>query len=856
MRYTNLSMPKVKKTIFSLVTLSQLLTPIAYAGETGSSKAINSAGDLLIHTLNKKAKDFDIKWIEGKFKTVGANNEFEVTVFKGLKETYDSFIFSQTTLSNRAKNSTLNNGIGFYNLIDSPVDLCASNKKIIVGANIFLDVRSQKNKILSVLGNNTHKRFSVGGVVKTANMDAYANIYRAITTEIDGYKAMNGYDFGINGKVPGFEQIELGVSRYNFSGDTSTVSGISSAIKGNKYKIDYSFNNVISVGAEYDDRNNKVNNISTYISAKYNFGEDLQTQLNSPIVHSTNVWDKRYDKVERDNTLHIEKVIKYQELTTATTFSGVWGTPVQVTGMSNKSDATGAWTYTKTGGTATGGTVSLTGSVAATGTGTVILTVARAADDKYEAILATTVTVTFTKQASASAFSITEPTAVAWGTPSSQPTIAGHDATTMGAITYSTTQLANTGGTLDASTGIITGSTKPGTVTVTATTAGGTHYSPITKTFDVKFGAQTQALSISNQTTVWGTSKTIPTVAAGNSVYSFAMTGSDTAGGSVAVHATTGAVTGATRAGTAIVKVTRTIGSDKKYATTTQDVTVTFTAQTQTLSTASTASGEWGTPVQVTGTSNQSSASGAWKYTKSSGGTAPSGGAVSNTGAVTATGPGTVILTVERAADAKYKAIAATTITVTFAKKNIAQALTTANTFTGTAWGTAVQVTGTSDKSDATGDWEYTKIGGTAETGAVSLTGEVTAAGPGTVVLTVARAADDKYAAIAATTITVTFAKKPKSYIQLIGRPTWENQKFQIKMSVTGLASGAPPVIYSISDTSIATVYATSGLITIIKTGLVIFTATSANDKYETSIAQVELYLGGDKQTFHYFPIK
>ena len=165
---------------------------------------------------------------------------------------------------------------------------------IVIGGNAFYDARTGTDSILNPFGEGVHKRFSVGGTIMTSQAGVFFNYYKGLSESIGGYKASDGYDFGVNGLVPGYEFINLGVTQYDFN----------ETHKGSKFKIEYKPNSFFTFGAEQDQSDTP--STSLYIETKYKFNTPFEDQLKPIIKASNNVWDKHYDEVERDNTITLE----------------------------------------------------------------------------------------------------------------------------------------------------------------------------------------------------------------------------------------------------------------------------------------------------------------------------------------------------------------------------------------------------------------------------------------------------------------------------------------------------------------------------------------------------------------------
>ena len=256
-----------------------------------------------------------MKWAKGEFKAQSEGGAiFDIKAFSVLKEYAQQVFFTQYGLSKDADSSTLNLGLGFNHLMPKailPLD-------IVIGGTAFYDARTGTDSILNPFGEGVHKRFSVGGTIMTSQAGVFFNIYKGLSESIGGYKASDGYDFGVNGLVPTLESVNLGVTMYEFNEEN----------KGSKFKIEYKPNSFFTFGAEQDQSDNP--STSLYIETKYKFNTPFEEQL-APIASASNdVWSKRYDEVERDNTIILESHEKGVEVLLVEALTAEWGGNIQI----------------------------------------------------------------------------------------------------------------------------------------------------------------------------------------------------------------------------------------------------------------------------------------------------------------------------------------------------------------------------------------------------------------------------------------------------------------------------------------------------------------------------------------------
>ena len=373
---------KIKRSIFNLLVLAQVVTPITVmaADDKPSAKdeMMAASGNLLVNTLNKYNDKINIKWVKGGFRAVSNGEQsFDIKALSVIKEYSKHVLFTQYGLSKNGDGSTLNAGLGFYQLLTDD---------IMVGANTFYDARTGTKGILNPFGDGVHKRLSLGGTIMTSQAGMFFNVYRGISDSIASYKVSDGYDFGINGSIPGAESVNLGVTHYDFNREN----------RGNKFKIEYKPNSLFTFGVEQDISDNP--SASLYIETKYEFNKPLEEQLLSTSRFGGDVWSKRYNEVERDNNVTLELSLESQlvDFTMATPTSVPFETVVELRPLaSGGGDGELSFEEVEADEDVTVGLV--TGTVSSTKPAEVEVNVTRAALGDYDESTVT-VTVIFTEK--------------------------------------------------------------------------------------------------------------------------------------------------------------------------------------------------------------------------------------------------------------------------------------------------------------------------------------------------------------------------------------------------------------------------------------------------------------------------
>ena len=589
---------KIKKSIFNLLVLAQLVAPLpAYAGGDPNynkpltrDEVLAASGDLLIDTLNKNGDSINIKWIQGQFKAQSEGETlFDIKAFSVIKEYENQVFFTQYGLSNNENTNAANVGLGFYHLI-SP--------SIMIGGNVFYDAQtansSPENTSIS-LSDSIHQRYSVGGTIMTSQAGAFFNIYRGISkgmtdyTVADGlgqYEVSDGYDFGINGLVPGYESINLGITQYKFNEES----------QGSKFKVEYKPNSVFTFGVEQDQSDNP--NSSLYIETKYAFDTSLEEQLKPAVQAYSSVWSKRYDEVERDNKITLE--YPKQGVVVATVPAAVWGDSVQI--PTPTGGGTGKVTYMVKEsvqqnaygeGEEEKENIQVSDKGLLTGVKTpqtVVVEVSRAADTSYSAS-SVDVSIKFGKRDAELNIDENEGDEVVipakeWGQNIDipEPNIGIPDPTGNGTskFEYTLTDRGNTDVELEVNESgvgaVLKNAKGPGKVLVTVTRLGDDLYDESTLNISTEFTPKDEEMSLSEEATAeWGTGVALKSFITGGGTGKIELTLEEENGTSATVDELGDNIIGAKQSGTVTVKAVR--ETDGKFLTSEKEFQVVFTKQ-------------------------------------------------------------------------------------------------------------------------------------------------------------------------------------------------------------------------------------------------------------------------------------
>ena len=592
---------KIKKSIFNLLVLAQLVAPLpAYAGGDPNYKkpltrdeVLAASGDLLIDTLNKNGDSINIKWIQGQFKAQSEGGTlFDIKAFSVIKEYENQVFFTQYGFSNNENTNAANVGLGFYHLI-SP--------SIMIGGNVFYDAQtanSSPENTSRSLSDSIHQRYSVGGTIMTSQAGAFFNIYRGISkgmtdyTVADGlgqYEVSDGYDFGVNGLVPGLESINLGITQYKFNEEN----------QGSKFKVEYKPNSVFTFGVEQDQSDTPSS--SLYIATKYAFDTSLEEQLKPAVQAYSSVWSKRYDEVERNNKITLEYT--KQGVVVATVPAAVWGDSVQI--PTPTGGGTGKITYMikesvqqnayGEGEEEEKENIEVSGTGLVTGVKTpqtVVVEVSRAADTSYSAS-SVDVSIKFGKRDAELNIDENENEgdeavipAKEWGQNIDipEPNIGIPDPTGNGTskFEYTLTDRGNTDVELEVNESgvgaVLKNAKGPGKVLVTVTRLGDDLYDESTLNISTEFTPKDEEMSLSEEATAeWGTGVALKSFITGGGTGKIELTLEEENGTSATVDELGDNIIGAKQSGTVTVKAVR--ETDGKFLTSEKEFQVVFTKQ-------------------------------------------------------------------------------------------------------------------------------------------------------------------------------------------------------------------------------------------------------------------------------------
>ena len=247
------------------------------------SKSISSFAEE--HFENMKYLDFNIdaqEYLKPTFSIMSVNEIMKLD---------NGTIFNQTSINTHDGDETINIGFGTRKLLN--------DNTLILGANAFYDHQLTES----------HERVGVGAEAISSMFDVRGNYYNALSarrTNSEGTieRALDGWDLRGDYHLPIDHDVNIFVSAFEFE-NPEDVSSYKET--GNKFGVDAKVGN-FAVEAGYMDDNQE--NDAYFGNVKYvvNFGSDNQDHSSSNSKSLTDVSDKLYQPVKRENKIRVVKI--------------------------------------------------------------------------------------------------------------------------------------------------------------------------------------------------------------------------------------------------------------------------------------------------------------------------------------------------------------------------------------------------------------------------------------------------------------------------------------------------------------------------------------------------------------------
>ena len=301
-------MSKLKNIYIFILAL--IFATAAISDSSLESKAKNK----ITNKINQSVSTLSGK-ISENISSFAANNfekmkylDFEINAQEYLKPTFSVMsvteifniysdtgtIFNQTSLNTHDDDTTINIGFGIRKLLN--------DSKILIGSNVFYDHQFDDG----------HKRAGAGAEAISSIFDLRGNYYNAITQEIatkDGSRdgsetALDGWDTQVDYHLPIKYDVNIFLNAFKFENPTV---GSTYEETGNKFGANAKLGNFQIEGGYIND--NQIND-KYFGSIKYvfNFGEDNQSSTPKSATTLTDVSDKLYQPVKRENKIRVVKI--------------------------------------------------------------------------------------------------------------------------------------------------------------------------------------------------------------------------------------------------------------------------------------------------------------------------------------------------------------------------------------------------------------------------------------------------------------------------------------------------------------------------------------------------------------------
>ena len=298
-------------TIFNLKNTCVFIFTIIFATVAVSDSSLeDKAKKKLTTKMNQSASALSSKISENisSFTKNSFENmkylDFEINAQEYLKPTFSVMsvteilniysdtgtIFNQTSLNTHDNDTTINIGFGIRKLLN--------DNKILIGSNVFYDHQFDDG----------HKRAGAGAEAISSIFDLRGNLYNAITQAIttkDGSEtALDGWDAQVDYHLPIKYDVNIFLNAFKFE---SPTAGSTYEETGNKFGANAKLGNFQIEGGYQND--NQIND-KYFGSIKYvvNFGEDNQSSTPKSATTLTDVSDKLYQPVKRENKIRVVKI--------------------------------------------------------------------------------------------------------------------------------------------------------------------------------------------------------------------------------------------------------------------------------------------------------------------------------------------------------------------------------------------------------------------------------------------------------------------------------------------------------------------------------------------------------------------
>ena len=265
----------------------KLTTKMNQSASTLSSKISENISSFTKNSFeNMKYLDFEInaqEYLKPTFSVMSVTEILNIYSDTGT-------IFNQTSLNTHDNDTTINIGFGIRKLLN--------DNKILIGSNVFYDHQFDDG----------HKRAGAGAEAISSIFDLRGNYYNAITqaiaTKEGSETALDGWDAQVDYHLPIKYDVNIFLNAFKFE---SPTEGSTYEEYGNKFGANAKLGNFQIEGGYQND--NQIND-KYFGSIKYvvNFGEDNKSSTPKSATSLTDVSDKLYQPVKRENKIRVVKI--------------------------------------------------------------------------------------------------------------------------------------------------------------------------------------------------------------------------------------------------------------------------------------------------------------------------------------------------------------------------------------------------------------------------------------------------------------------------------------------------------------------------------------------------------------------
>tara|TARA_B100000787_G_C16146795_1_gene274640 strand:+ start:197 stop:1096 length:900 start_codon:yes stop_codon:yes gene_type:complete len=250
-----------------------------------TNKASQDVASFVRSFENVKYLDFEVNTQELLKPTFSMTSVYEIIKFDS------GSIFNQTSLNTHDSDETINLGLGIRKLLN--------DNKLLIGSNIFFDHQFGE----------VHQRIGLGAEAISSIADLRYNYYDSISgrrMNAEGLieRGLDGWDLRADYHLPINQDVNIFVSAFEFE---NPQEGSTYIEKGSKYGADAKLGNWV-LEAGYMNDNQARDAYFGNIKYVVNFGSENESITPRKATTFTDVSDKLYQPVKRENKIRVVKI--------------------------------------------------------------------------------------------------------------------------------------------------------------------------------------------------------------------------------------------------------------------------------------------------------------------------------------------------------------------------------------------------------------------------------------------------------------------------------------------------------------------------------------------------------------------